>query len=96
MYADGIIGGFTITSKLEMNFYTEQSRLPNSVMYELNQDFGFGEEIDRDDLPANSSVRQIHTSLVMDLDKARSFSDWLIRKLDEYQNMTNDQSKPQN
>jgi hypothetical protein len=78
IHADGIWGGLTPALKVQMAFFSERSAIPEVLTMAVEDD-KIGKEIDR--VSKGGIVREVETSVVMDLDVARSFVNWLNEKI---------------
>ncbi|WP_443945610.1 hypothetical protein ACJVDH_00430 [Pedobacter sp. AW1-32] len=81
---DGVFGGVLPTSNISMNFYTESVNLPEEVILNVDPETGkvIGEEKSRGNYDSYT-VREIVSSINIDLHTAKSFYVWLGNKIKE-------------
>jgi hypothetical protein len=76
-YVNGVIGGISPEGTLSAQFYSERAPIPKSVTYPI---VGPDDIIDEDSPEYEVKtplIRLVQASLVMDLDTAVQFKDWL-------------------
>lgn len=78
--ADGVYGGVLPNLNIHMSFFVERGPIPNKVNYLVSQDGKIQEEASVD--IEGGIVREVETTVIMDLANARSFLDWLKAKVD--------------
>lgn len=88
VYADGFHGGLTPNGKIHMAIFNERRPIARSETYRLTERDGLGEmefRIERD-----AVIREVETSVLMDLDKAMALFRWLekiFKKVEELQSI---------
>ncbi len=80
-HIDGIYGGVTPNGKIYAELFIQRSVTPKSIKYKV-QDGILKEEIER--MGKEGIVREIESGVVMDIETARIFKDWLDSKISEY------------
>jgi len=78
--ADGVYGGILPSLHIHMSFFVERGPLPNKVKYLVSREGKLEGEASVD--IEDGIVREVETSIVMDLVIARGFLDWLKEKVD--------------
>ena len=85
-YASSVWGGFSQKGMFEINFIHDRPSLPKSVVDEVD-DHG----IIVDSKPEKGDyniVRTVQSIVIMDYDSAKQFSEWLNRKIEEFESHT--------
>ncbi|HLR63273.1 MAG TPA: hypothetical protein VK097_12650 [Lentibacillus sp.] len=84
VYANGAYGGVNPRGELVMNFYFERNPIPYQETKQLNEDGEFigGAEIEPEEHQTNV-IRYISTGVVMNLDSAKSFHQWLGQHIEQ-------------
>lgn len=70
---DGVIGGFTPSDGVFLEFFTERGTIPQTVTYQLNADGSLGNVIGK--TGKDGIVREIQTGVILDLDGLKSLYD---------------------
>ena len=83
IHADGVIGGPTPRLSIHMDFWSERFPIPQQTVHEVNPDGGLGEELKEERQSRKAIVREVEIGVVMDLDTAKSFREWLNDKITE-------------
>jgi len=85
LYADGAYGGITPQNKLHIAFYLERGPIPLTVTQELKLE-GITGSLGRDLSVTGRKgiVREIESSIVMDLDAAERVADWILKTVKAY------------
>lgn len=75
LYVNGLFGGVTPRNEIYTHFYSERHPIPQKVVHsiEKNGTLGPEEEIEK----GGDVVRFVQASIIMDLQTAISFRDWL-------------------
>ena len=75
IYANGAYGGINPRGEIVINFFTERYPIPESEKFKMSEGL-IGEKISQD--PAEMRVlRTVDTGVVMTMENAQSFYDWL-------------------
>lgn len=88
VWADGMHGGITPRGLLHMAFFNERSPLPRQTEVDVNPD-GTA-ETGRGERTVDSRkgiVREIEVDVLMNLETAESFRDWLSGKIEQLKKM---------
>lgn len=85
-HVDGIFGGVTPGGKIHAATFVERQVLPETVRQKVGFDGKLGAEISR--VTKQGITREIEAGLVMDVDMARIFRDWLDRKIEEFEKVS--------
>jgi len=79
VFVTDVWGGPTPAGNLEMNFCIDRRREPDSVTYSVGPS-GLGRELRRE--PAQDVImRCLRCAIMMDLEHARGFSNWLVQTI---------------
>jgi hypothetical protein len=79
VYASGAIGGITVNSLININFFSERPPIPNELTYEINDKGQLGKEIGR--ISKKGIVRDIQVGVFMDISGAKSLIEWLNEQI---------------
>ncbi len=93
VHADGLIGSTTPTLELLVHFWSERFPIPAQVTHEVATEGTLGEEIKERRVSRQAVVRELEVGIVMHLDVARTFRDWLTRKIEETEKLAADHAK---
>ena len=90
LYVNGLFGGVTPRKEIYAHLYSERHPIPKRSVYNVEKDGTLGpvEEIEK----GGDVVRFVQTSIIMDLETAISFRDWLNGRI-EYIQTTKDGAK---
>ncbi|MBK9718193.1 MAG: hypothetical protein IPO85_11905 [Saprospiraceae bacterium] len=80
-FTTGAIGGITSNKLIFMNFFIDKVSIPKVVVQEVNEDLSLGEEINSS--PSEGIIREIHTSLQFSVEHAKSFIEWINKRIEE-------------
>ena len=81
IHADGVFGGITHQGKMSVAFFSERTPFPDLLVQEFNETTGvLGREVAR--TGSDGILREIEACVMMDLDTAQSFLEWLQRHID--------------
>lgn len=80
-YVNGLVGGFTKDNLVNIHFYHERLPIPKKTFYPYNEE-GVTSQIGRSEY-GGDAVRILQASLLLDVDMARDFRDWLNDLLKE-------------
>ncbi len=86
-YMDGIFGGVTPNAKLYVELFLQRSPTPQIIQYSVEKNGNLGKELKR--IGKEGLIREIEAGLVMDIQTAKVFRDWLDNKIEEFEKMTN-------
>lgn len=75
LYVNGMWGGVTPRHEIYVHFYSERHPIPKTVVHSVKKDGTLGPE--EEVVKGGDVVRFIQSSIVMDLQTAISFRDWL-------------------
>lgn len=81
IHADGIFGGVTSHLNIQMSFWNERTPIPQMIELELDENSIIGQEIPDARIAKQGLVREIDANVVIDLDTAIAFRDWLDTKI---------------
>lgn len=90
IHADGVIGGLTPRLDVHMDFWSERFPIPQQVTHLVNKDGTLGEEVKADRKSRKSIVREVEAGVVMDLETAKEFRDWLTERINHIEKITKD------
>ncbi|MBP8981087.1 MAG: hypothetical protein KBG09_07590 [Syntrophobacterales bacterium] len=80
-HASGVWGGVTPHGEVHIHFFSERHAIPKTEIFEASQDNPHGTLIARD--IGGDIVRVMQACVVVDMDTAISFRDWLINLIDK-------------
>ncbi|MFZ1977741.1 MAG: hypothetical protein WAV76_07270 [Bacteroidota bacterium] len=80
-YANGVFGGLMPKGELQMDFFIERRVIPQTVAYEISKDGHLAKEIEVKG--KEGLVREIECGVVMDIEAAQAFHQWLGQKIEE-------------
>lgn len=81
-YAHGVWGGINTQGEIEINFYTEQDKIPLCSERYLTPDGGYGPELAFAEDDTRTVVRKIHSKVILNKHTANAFLTWLAQKID--------------
>ena len=81
-HVDGIYGGITPDAKLYVELFVQRSVTPQVVVHKIKKDGTLGEEISR--TGKKGIIREIESGIIMDIEVAKAFRDWINRKIEDY------------
>lgn len=84
---DGMFGGLTPSGKVYAELFLQRSVTPQSIKYKI-EDGVIKEELKR--TGKEGVVREIEAGIIMDIETAKIFKDWLETKISEYDQLLND------
>ena len=62
-----------------MSFYSERAPIPKKLVHKVTSEGVLGNEISRE--TKAGLIREVDVEVIMDLDMARSFRDWMDEKI---------------
>ena len=84
VHVDGAIGGVTPRGKININFFAERFPIPKSAVFEVEANT-LGKKIADSEDSKVGIIREYHFGVYMDLDTAKSLSNWLVSKIGEFE-----------
>lgn len=81
-YAHGVWGGVTPHGEVEINFYTETSKVPGNTEYVIAPNGSLEHDLSANNDDIRIVVRHIHSKIIMNANTARAFASWLENKID--------------
>ncbi len=81
-YAHGVWGGINPQGEIEINFYTEQDKIPTNSERYLKPDGSFGPEITLTEEDTRIVTRKINAKVLINRHTARALLGWLAEKLE--------------
>ncbi len=94
IHVDGIFGGVTPHGMIEILPFLETTRIPTSVAHQLSPDGRLGAELmDQRQIENTGIVRELEVRLVLNLDTAKSFKQWLEEKIKVLEALQTDKKK---
>jgi hypothetical protein len=85
-HVDGIFGGITPSGKIHAAAFIERQVLPEIVRQEVKSDGMLGSEVSR--VTKQGITREIESGLIMDISVAKTFRDWLDKKIEEFEKVS--------
>lgn len=79
MLASGVIGGITVNSLIDMNFFTDRVTIPQKLSLELTPEGKIAKEINRES--KDGTVREVQFGVLMDVSTAKNMIEWLNEKI---------------
>lgn len=80
-HADGAHGGITPPGKIQMNFYSERTPIPQTTFHEINEDRSLGAELEKERIGKTGIIREIDTTIIIDINTAKNLVEWLNQKI---------------
>ena len=80
LYINGIFGGATPRKEIYAHLYSERHPIPKTVVHSVEQNGMLGPEEKTE--KGGDIVRFVQTSIVMDLNTAIAFRDWLSQRIE--------------
>lgn len=81
VYAHGVWGGVNPHGEIEMQFYTESDKLPESTECVIHADGAMGPEMSTEDEDTRNVLRTIGSKVLVNYHTARALIDWLEEKV---------------
>lgn len=79
-HVDGVFGGITPNGKIHAQLFVQRLVTPQIIQHELIEEEGqLGREIKR--IGKTGVVREIESGIIMDVEMAKIFRDWLDEKI---------------
>ena len=79
VFSDGVWGGTTPRGYITMSFFSERAPIPKKLIHKITPDGKLGEESTQESL--HGIIREVDVEVLMDLDMAKSFRQWLDEKI---------------
>jgi len=79
LYINGLFGGVTPRKEIYAHLYSERHPIPKKVVHYIDETGLLGSEVSAE--KGGDVVRFIQSSIVMDLDTAISFRNWLDERI---------------
>ena len=76
----GVIGGITVNSLIDMNFFTDRVTIPQQLTFEVDKNGVILNECHRE--TKEGAVREVHFGALINLETAKSLIKWLNEKID--------------
>lgn len=94
VYVNGAQGGITPQGEIVANFYLERLALPNTQTQAVSSNGTLGDVISSEPEDLNQSfVRFIKNGVVMNLQTAKSISNWLNKHIETLEQLQKSQTK---
>ena len=84
-FISGVYGGINPKNMIWANLFTEAQPMPDEETYKI-KDGIFVDQLNPDRVVRGDIVRKVQSSLVMDIETAITFRDWLTLRIAEAQN----------
>ena len=81
LYAHGVWGGVNPHGEIEMQFYTESDKLPETTECLIHSDGTMGPEMSGEDEESRKVVRTVGAKVLVNYHTARALIDWLEEKV---------------
>ena len=78
MLATGVIGGITLNSLVDMNFFTDRVTIPQKISFAINNG-QIAKEMNRES--KDGSVREVQFGVLMDVNTAKGLVTWLNERI---------------
>jgi hypothetical protein len=88
IHVDGMWGGMTPNGNIHITLYNERGAIPKRLVFGFEEDGTLTDEILKKRESRGGIVREVESELVMDLETAKGFRDWIINavsEVEEYQ-----------
>lgn len=79
VHVDGAWGGATPRGHITMSVFSERGPIPQRLVHQINDDGTLGEQVSL--VSKTGIIREVEVELVIDLEAARSISDWLTKNI---------------
>ncbi|MEE8484374.1 MAG: hypothetical protein V3S46_07225, partial [Nitrospinota bacterium] len=80
-HVDGMFGGVSPSGKIFADLFVQKIPLPQIMKHKIAVDGKVGEEVKNKRVGKEGVVRVVEAGLIMDIDTAISFRDWLSAKI---------------
>ncbi|OHD57205.1 MAG: hypothetical protein A2Y33_07370 [Spirochaetes bacterium GWF1_51_8] len=87
-YANGVFGGITPRGELQMDFFVERQVIPQVATYAISNEGILGEIIKTEG--KSGFIREFDCGVLMSIDVAINFYEWLGQKIDEFNKVKNE------
>jgi len=87
IHADGVWGGVTPNLNIQLAFYSERNPIPTSVTQEFGENGLPGKLIET--TGREGVVREFDASVVISIEVAKVFQEWLGKKIEQAENIKN-------
>src|SRR5260370_19203370 len=81
VHVDGSIGGLTPSLDLFVSVYNQRAPIPQVTVQEISEEGVLGDEILADRQTKEGIVREVEVGLIMNLQTAKVFHQWLTDKI---------------
>jgi hypothetical protein len=88
-FVDGMFGGLTPKGKIYAELFIERYPTPTELTHQINDDFSLGEELQEERKSKKGVIREIECGIMMDVETAKAFKDWLDEKIKQYDKTVN-------
>jgi hypothetical protein len=82
-HVDGVFGGLTPNGKIHVALFVQRQVIPEIIKQEIMPEGALGQEVSR--VSKKGIVREIESGLIMDVEIAKIFRDWLDDKIKEFE-----------
>ncbi len=83
IHVDGVSGGPTPQGLIQVAIFSERFPIPKETVQKLLKHGELGEEILEQRITRSGIIREVEANIVMKLDVARNFANWLLSRVDE-------------
>ena len=87
IHADGVHGGVTPRGLIHMAFFSERSPLPQRTSLPFNKADGTASGMEVTEVSREGVVREVEADVLMTLETAEAFHNWLSAKIDTLKRM---------
>lgn len=82
VHVDGAIGSPTPNGHLHVAVYSERPAIPRRIVHVITPDGKLGPDLPDLADTRGSIVREVETSMIMNIDVAKALRDWLSQQID--------------
>lgn len=94
VHGDGIFGGLTPSLDIHIDFWSHRQPIPQRSLFEVTEDGKLGSELKDERIVRADMVREVEVGVVLDVNVAKSFIEWLQDKVKQIEKTQRRLSKP--
>ncbi|MFQ5455286.1 MAG: hypothetical protein ACE5EA_03645 [Nitrospirota bacterium] len=83
-----MFGGLTPSGNIYIELFIQRNPTPQIIEHRVKPDGMLGEKIDEQG--KKGIIREIESGLIMNMDVAKSFKDWLDNRIKKYETLINE------
>jgi hypothetical protein len=90
IHVDGIWGGLTPDGNLHISLYSERPAIPSRMVFRLSNEGELDDEIQEKRVSKDGIVREVESSLILDMATTVALRNWLDGVIDHIENIENE------